>query len=199
VLDGAKSAGATVELINLYDYKINHCIGCWSCYTEGKCIQEDDFEFLYEKYTESAGIVLGSPVYMGTMSGVMKNFFDRFTGYAMYNPKGAAELFKLPTFTKVKTLVKEISRFGPKIQNQRGKRFVLVMASTLPFPYSFLTGQSRTAMKSLACFVVRMKGKIASKLMYTDSLIRIRMNEEKKLLNKAYSVGRKLFYRELEP
>lgn len=192
VLQGATSSGATGEIINLYEYKINHCKGCWACYKKGACIQKDDLEHLYEKVKESSGIILGSPVYMGSIPGIMKNFFDRHTGYAMYNPDDAPHLHKLPVPAKIKSLLKEIARFGPKTRDQWGKKFVLVMASTLPFPFTFLTGQSRIAMASLAAFPVRMKGDITSKLMYTDSLIRIRKNKEQRFLNKAYSAGRRL-------
>jgi hypothetical protein len=122
----------------------------------------------------------------------MKNFFDRHTGYAMYNPKGAPDLCNLPTLTKLKRLVKEIPRFGPKTKDQWGKRFVLVMASTLPFPYTFLTGQNRHAMKALTGFVYRMRGHTVSKLMFSDSLIRIRKNKEEQYLKKAFSLGQKL-------
>jgi multimeric flavodoxin WrbA len=30
VLEGAADAGASTELVNLYDHEIEHCIGCWS-------------------------------------------------------------------------------------------------------------------------------------------------------------------------
>ena len=82
ILDGAKQNGHLTELINLYDYNIGYCIGCWNCAKTGKCFQNDDFELIYNKMKESDIIIIGSPVYWGNISGIMKNFIDRHTGYS---------------------------------------------------------------------------------------------------------------------
>ena len=42
-LEGATGRGR-VETLYLRDYKINHCLGCYSCWlqTPGRCVQKDD-------------------------------------------------------------------------------------------------------------------------------------------------------------
>lgn len=77
----AKGAGKnnTVEIISVYDYKVNPCIGCNSCFTrEGnKCFQKDDMAEIYEKL-ESANIVaIASPVYFYGISAELKAIIDR--------------------------------------------------------------------------------------------------------------------------
>jgi Multimeric flavodoxin WrbA len=66
-----------VEMVNLFDYKIENCIGCKKCITDGECSFKDDMNFLMEKMLGSDGVILGSPVYVGTISGKLKTMVDR--------------------------------------------------------------------------------------------------------------------------
>jgi len=38
VLEGAAENGHQTRLINLYDYRICWCTGCWACAEVGKCV-----------------------------------------------------------------------------------------------------------------------------------------------------------------
>lgn len=190
VLKGAADKGADTELVNLYNYSINHCLGCWSCYRENRCIQTDDFESLYEKLKKSSIIIIGSPVYLGNVPGIMKDFFDRHTGY-LYSPPDAPDLHLLPRFEKVKQLISGIRKFGPRDQDIRDKLFILIMVSTLPFPITLIKRQTHFALGAVGFFVDRLRGKKFAKLMYTDSLLRFNPGKEKKILKKAYMIGQK--------
>jgi multimeric flavodoxin WrbA len=44
VLEGAKSMGADVELVDVCKLDIEYCNGCQVCYKKGKCTKEDDFQ-----------------------------------------------------------------------------------------------------------------------------------------------------------
>lgn len=66
-----------VEIINLYDYKIDSCIGCECCILKGKCVLKDDVEYIMDKLKSSDGIILSSPVYLQSVSGKLKTFIDR--------------------------------------------------------------------------------------------------------------------------
>ncbi|MHC1631133.1 MAG: flavodoxin family protein [Methanotrichaceae archaeon] len=79
VLDGAKKAGAEIELVDLCKLKINYCDACGVCYKTGKCIHEDDFNELYEKILNSDGLVLGSPVYFRSVTAQLKTLIDRMS------------------------------------------------------------------------------------------------------------------------
>jgi len=77
VLDGAGSAGADVELVDVCKLDIEYCNGCTVCYERGECVKEDDFAELYQKMLESDGIVLGSPNYINSVTAQVKTMLDR--------------------------------------------------------------------------------------------------------------------------
>jgi hypothetical protein len=79
-LEGARRAGATTETLYLRNYKIKHCLGCFSCWTQtpGRCVQKDDMtEILFDRYLQADLAVLASPLYHGTMNARMKLFVER--------------------------------------------------------------------------------------------------------------------------
>jgi multimeric flavodoxin WrbA len=84
-LMGAEEAGAQVEFVRLHDLTIKPCTGCNACVIDlfekggpGKCIiKDDDFEFIDEKIMECDGLILGSPIYEKSPSGLLKILNDR--------------------------------------------------------------------------------------------------------------------------
>ena len=78
ILEGAKSAGASTELVLIADLDIAPCDGCEICFQGKPCKIEDDMLGLYDKLVEADTIVFGSPVYWYGPSAQMKTFFDRF-------------------------------------------------------------------------------------------------------------------------
>ncbi|HUW66175.1 MAG TPA: flavodoxin family protein [Spirochaetia bacterium] len=78
-LVGAREAGAEAETIYLKDKKIEHCRGCFSCWTKtpGTCVHKDDMPELLAKLRPADVLVLASPLYVFTVSGLMKDFLDR--------------------------------------------------------------------------------------------------------------------------
>ena len=77
VLAGARSEGAEVEKLYLDDLRIRPCRACFSCAETGRCVIEDDFQTLLRRMREADGIVLGSPVYCGTVTAQTKALIDR--------------------------------------------------------------------------------------------------------------------------
>jgi len=80
-LDAAREVRGDIQtdLIELGGLDIRHCVGCNRCREPLTCSQDDDFIRLLPKLTdpEVAGVIVGTPVYMGTMTGLCKNFLDR--------------------------------------------------------------------------------------------------------------------------
>lgn len=74
---GAEDSGNKVEFINLRDYNLNYCKGCYACHKTGKCFQNDEMNNLYEKLLKANVIVFATPVYFYSMSGQLKVFIDR--------------------------------------------------------------------------------------------------------------------------
>jgi len=79
VLKGVKESGAEAELADLCELRIEYCNACGTCYKTGRCIHEDDFQELYDKILVSDGLVLGSPVYFGSVTAQMKTMIDRMS------------------------------------------------------------------------------------------------------------------------
>jgi len=79
VLDGAAEMGAETELIDIADRTITFCSGCLTCYTTGSCIFDDDAQEIFALMQEADGIVLGSPVYLLSITGQLKQLLDRLT------------------------------------------------------------------------------------------------------------------------
>jgi len=78
----ARQAGCRVEFQRLTDFRIRHCAGCRGCMTAGRCvIRDDEFEAAFAPWQQAEVIVLGSPVYWLSPSGVLKDFVDRTHGW----------------------------------------------------------------------------------------------------------------------
>ena len=78
---GAESAGAEVELGQLY--KLKNYTGCMSCFgcksgkNLGRCIYPDDYKPLLEKIHEADGLILGTPIYLGDFSSRLRCLYER--------------------------------------------------------------------------------------------------------------------------
>ncbi|OPX20007.1 MAG: hypothetical protein BZ151_06260 [Desulfobacca sp. 4484_104] len=79
-LAGSRQAGATTETIYLRDHRIEHCRGCFSCWTNspGRCIQDDDMtNELIDRFLAADLVVLATPLYFGNMNARLKVFLER--------------------------------------------------------------------------------------------------------------------------
>jgi multimeric flavodoxin WrbA len=72
--------GIETELIQVGGRLIRGCIDCRKCKEtgSGKCAIDDEVNQWREKAPEADGIILGTPVYYGSIAGTFKSFLDRF-------------------------------------------------------------------------------------------------------------------------
>ena len=79
--EGAKEAGAEVEVVLLAEKEIKNCLACLKCWTKtpGRCVLQDDMAELLEKFMKSDVAVMATPVYVHNVTGIMKTFLDRMT------------------------------------------------------------------------------------------------------------------------
>lgn len=75
-LDLAKNRHET-EYLSLSGLEIHPCVGCFACAKTGKCRFDDDMKRVYAALRRCDALVLGSPVYMGMVSGLVKVMMDR--------------------------------------------------------------------------------------------------------------------------
>ena len=81
-LEGAAAAGATAELFHLYDLDFKGCKSCMACKTRGghsygRCVLKDDLEPVLQKIATADGLIIGSPIYFGTVTGETRSFLER--------------------------------------------------------------------------------------------------------------------------
>ena len=103
-LEGAASRGADTELVHLYDLSYKGCISCFACKTKdgpsyGKCAVKDGLTPLLEKIGHIDAMILGSPIYYGTVTGEMRSFMERLLfPYSTYtDPPGSLFPKKIST------------------------------------------------------------------------------------------------------
>ncbi|MGA2918407.1 flavodoxin family protein [Methanoregula sp.] len=103
-LDGAASKGAETELVHLYDLTYTGCTSCFACKLKdgksyGKCAVRDELTPVLEKIPDVDALILGSPIYFGDVTGMMRCFMERlFFPYLTYT-RPPVSLFpgKIPT------------------------------------------------------------------------------------------------------
>jgi multimeric flavodoxin WrbA len=88
-LEGAASRGAETELVHLGQVTMKGCQACYSCKRRGgasfgRCMQADGMTPLYAKMERADGILLGAPIYFGTISSEAKAFLERLFPYFNY-------------------------------------------------------------------------------------------------------------------
>ncbi|MCQ2445002.1 MAG: flavodoxin family protein, partial [Mailhella sp.] len=79
---GAESAGAETEIVHLADYSLKGCMSCFACklkgaVTGGVCAWRDDLRPVMERVMEADVLVVGSPVYFGTLTAQTHAFLER--------------------------------------------------------------------------------------------------------------------------
>ncbi len=74
-----ESGDIKTDIIEIADLDVRGCLGCDYCKKQPKCKQEDDFNSLIPVLSdeEVAGIIIATPVYLGTMTSQCKAFLDR--------------------------------------------------------------------------------------------------------------------------
>lgn len=81
LLAGMRDAGAETELLHLQELDLKPCLGCYTCWvaTPGACVyrDRDGMAAAIAAWREADLIVLGTPLYSFSMTGLMKNFVDR--------------------------------------------------------------------------------------------------------------------------
>ena len=68
--------------------KLNFCIHCDHCIKEGGCIHDDAMKEVYSGFEWADAVLIGTPVYQGTLSGQTKVVLDRMRAFAAGNPHG---------------------------------------------------------------------------------------------------------------
>jgi len=90
-LEGAASQGAATEIIHLYDLTYKGCVSCFACKLKGgksygKCAYQDGLTPVLEKIENADAVFLGSPIYLGNVTGEMRSLMERMAfQYLVYD------------------------------------------------------------------------------------------------------------------
>ena len=103
-LDGAVSQGAETEMVHLYDLDFKGCTSCFACKLKGgksygKCAVRDELTPVLEKTEDVDALILGSPIYFGNVTGMMRCFMERLLFPYLTYTQPPISLFprKIPT------------------------------------------------------------------------------------------------------
>jgi len=78
---GAREAGATAEVIDLYKLEpFQGCVSCFGCKlpkTFGRCVSKDGLTEALDKIRKADGLILGSPNYLGNLTAGFRALYER--------------------------------------------------------------------------------------------------------------------------
>ena len=101
--EGAKSAGSGMEVktVRLYDLDYKGCMSCMACKLKGKasniCRFKDALTPVLEEIAQADGLVLGSPIYFGDVTGQMRAFLERLSfPWLSYNDYSLTATKRMP-------------------------------------------------------------------------------------------------------
>ena len=100
IAEGAASAGSDIEVktVRLYELDYKGCMSCMACKVKGRasniCKFKDALTPVLEEIAQADGLVLGSPIYFGQVTGQMQAFLERlafawlsYNDYSLTAPK----------------------------------------------------------------------------------------------------------------
>ncbi len=72
-----KAENVEVEILQVGNKAIRGCAGCYACTGLHKCVFDDVVNEAAEKFADSDGLVIASPVYYAAPNGTLVSFLDR--------------------------------------------------------------------------------------------------------------------------
>ena len=149
-LEGAAAQGAQTELFHLYDLDFKGCTSCFACKTRGgksygRCAMQDGLTPVLDKIATADALVVGSPVYFGSVTGETRSFMERLLfPYLTYTvPYGTLFPKKLATaFIYTMNVTEERSReFGYEYFIKSNERYAQLLLGTAESLCAFDTCQ----------------------------------------------------------
>jgi multimeric flavodoxin WrbA len=134
------------EYLFLRDQNLQMCTGCFNCIARGedKCPLKDDRASIESKMLEADGIILASPSYAMGVTGIMKNFIDRFA-YTLHRPRFFDKAFLAVTtiggFKGIKQTLEQLA-----ILSAGGKHLTKLGVAVPPIP---MAGMDKKAAKNI--------------------------------------------------
>jgi len=97
--DGMVGDSGSVTVEELCDKQIADCTGCGYCRTHKTCEIQDDAQHIYDAAKEAEILIIGCPVYGGSMTGTLKNLLDRFCWWSSADDRAFEGKIGIPVVT----------------------------------------------------------------------------------------------------
>ncbi len=142
-IEGAQAAGAKTELIHLYDLTFKGCTSCFACKlidspNKGRCAVKDELTPVLKMIEDQAdAVVLGTPVYFGSMSGEMRSCMERLLFAPLVYSQPPRSLFP----RTVRTAMIYTMNVSEEMSVQRGYR---TMMSATEASLTMIFGEAET-------------------------------------------------------
>lgn len=121
IAEGAASAGSNIEVktVRLYSLDYKGCMSCMACKIKDRasniCKFKDALTPVLEEIAEADGLVLGSPIYFGDVTGQMRTFLERLAfPWLSYNDYSITAAKRMPV------LLVETMNGTPERNNSNG-------------------------------------------------------------------------------
>lgn len=121
--------------IHIASQNVKICKGCRICFDKGedKCPHQDDLLNILTQIHDSDVIVIGTPVYVDNVNGIMKNWIDRLA-FICHRPELAEKMVYListvagsPTFFSLYAMGSAFSTWGSHIIGKSGFKMGALM------------------------------------------------------------------------
>ncbi len=107
-IEGAQNAGHSVTKIYAATHKVNGCLGCNKCWSDGThCVQKDDMVKIYPAFEKASVLVFATPLYYYSWSAQIKSVLDRTFTYASPDRKSKMAIRECALLVAAET--KEVS------------------------------------------------------------------------------------------
>lgn len=126
-IEQGKKKGYRVIFVDIYEKKINYCIGCMKCRSTNRCFMDDDIQEITTNIINCDYLVVACPTYWANIPAPLKNMFDRLVGVIMSDNNSMI----------------------PKPRLSHKQKYVLITSCNTPFPFNYLAGQSKNTIKCL--------------------------------------------------
>jgi len=177
-IEGLKTVipDAEIEKIFLAEKNIEYCRGCLVCRNDdpakpvARCVIDDDMTEISRKLEEADGYIFATPIFMGTVTAVMKTFCERYC-WTLSKP-GRWPL-----------------KGCPSPRSSRKKAIILMMSTAMipPILRRFCDDASKFFKENVSCIL---NAKIAG-ILYAGSIGWDRKDPQR-YLGKAEKLGKKL-------
>jgi len=148
--DGARSAGAEVKYVRLYDIDFKGCRTCMACQLRDKrvksCQFKDGMTDILAECAEADGLMIASPIYYGEVTAMTRAFFERLTFPWLSYRYGSLEAPKKMPVTLIYTM-NGMPKNGDDVIRGTMSTFQWVLGSSLGCEPEIIQANNTTQVK----------------------------------------------------